>query len=207
MKEKICLFGGSFDPVHMGHLVIAETARLRFGFDRVIFVPAFQPPHKDNEPVASADERAAMVRIAISGNPFFDFSDFEIASRNVSYTHETVRHFKDAEGVHSGCLYFLLGLDMLGGLDRWKELDYLMENVNMVVGMRPGMSIEDAARGCAGIGDFHRTRIIENIFEVPAIDISSTIIKERIVRGESIKYLVPEGVERYIYGKKIYAQD
>lgn len=201
---KICLFGGSFDPIHTGHLIIAQSALEAFELDRVVFIPAYKAPHKPGHHPANAEQREQMVKLATGANPSFGVCHFEIEKKGVSYTHQTVRHFQ--EEFKGAELFFLLGLDLLGGLHTWKEFGFLCENVEFIVGRRKGYDTDDIASLCTALEPKVAERIARNVFDIPGIEISSTAVKDRIAGGASIKYIVPEKVEEYIYDNGLYTK-
>ncbi len=189
---KIGLFGGSFDPVHIGHLILAQRACERFKLDQVLFVPAGQTPHKAARCRAQAADRLRMLRTAVRGNPRFAVCDWEIRRGGVSYTIDTVRHLQRRLGAGVR-LHLIIGLDLLPGLAAWREAEELLSRVHVLVGTRAGAP---AARAPG------RSRV--SFFEIPGVELSSTQVRRMIVRGESVRYLLPEGVERYVRQKGIY---
>ena len=170
MTVRLALFGGTFDPIHNGHLLLAECARERFRLDRVIFLPVFEPPHK-HRPVASSKDRLAMVRRAIRGNSAFAVSDWEIRQKRVVYTVETVEHFRGQRP--PSAWYFIVGSDSLRDLPQWRE-----------------------------------SRRLQRLCRVIGLDrfepFASHEIRDRVRRGLSIRYHVPEAVGRYIQSHRLY---
>jgi nicotinate-nucleotide adenylyltransferase len=189
---KVALFGGTFDPVHWGHLLLAESARTAFQLDRVIFVPTGQPPHK-SIPIASAAHRLRMLRLAIASNPHFQLSDWEIRQKRVVYSHETVAHFRQ-QGMKRP-VYFIVGADMLQILPDWNRADVLLKECIFLAADRPGFlwkKVPAAVRGKARRIDW------------PATAVASRDIRKAIGKGKSIRYLVPDAVERYIQKHRLY---
>jgi nicotinate-nucleotide adenylyltransferase len=197
---KLGLFGGTFDPVHMGHLVVAEETRVRLGLDQVLFVPAGRPWFKADQAVSDARHRLAMVEMAIGGNPHFGLSDTEIRRPGASYTVDTLVELRDT---HPGEIqvYVIAGLDALQEVDRWHRPLDVLALATLVGYARPGAQI--LARGAI---DSLRSGASEEVvvIEGPLIGISSSEIRERVARGLSISYLVPEAVERYIDEHGLY---
>jgi nicotinate-nucleotide adenylyltransferase len=188
--KRIGILGGTFNPLHIGHLAIAEVAQERMELDRVVFVPSFEPPHKRLVYLAPAKDRLEMLRLSVKNNPKFDVSDYEVQKGGKSYSIDTVRHFQKEFGKETK-LFFIVGGDSAPYLHTWKKIDELLKIVSFVVVNRPGN--EDV-----GIEIPHHSVIM------PGIDISSSYIRRRILQGKSIKYLVPEEVFRYIEKHKIY---
>jgi len=186
---KIGILGGTFNPIHIGHLILAEEAREKLGLDKVVFVPAHLPPHKDNSDIAQADERLAMLKLALKDNSCFAASDIEIKRSGRSYTIDTIKEFKRTNPLDE--LYFLIGSDLLKYLDEWKDLGEIIKMVKFVAATRPGYPLE---------------KIPAYISTLPirAVDISAFEIRSAIKEGKSFRYLVPESVFGYINRKKLY---
>jgi nicotinate-nucleotide adenylyltransferase len=186
---KIGILGGTFNPIHTGHLILAEEAREKLGLDKVVFVPAFLPPHKDNGDITSAVDRLKMVKLAIKDNRYFSVSSTEIKRAGRSYTIDTIREFK--ERYPNDELYFVIGSDLLKYLEEWKDLNQILEMVRFIVATRPGYPLEK-------IPSYIKTMAIR------AVDISAFEIREAIKENKSFRYLVPEGVCKYITKKGLY---
>lgn len=186
---KIGLLGGTFNPVHIGHLILAEEVREKMGFDRIIFVPTFLPPHKENSNIAQAQERLKMLKLAIKGNGYFSASDAEIKRNGRSYTIDTIREFKGSYPKDE--LYFIIGSDLLKYLDEWKDLAEIIKMVKVIVATRPGFPLEE-------IPSYIHTIAIR------AVDVSAFEIRECVRKDKSFRYLVPEGVFNYINKKRLY---
>ncbi len=186
---KIGILGGTFNPVHIGHLILAEEAREKLGLDKMIFVPAYLPPHKDNSDIAPANDRLSMVKIAIKANKFFQASDVEIKRDGRSYTIDTIREFKKVYPHDE--LYFIIGSDLLKYLDDWKDLQEIIRIVKFVAATRPGYPLE---------------KIPSHISTIPirAVDISGFEIRNAIKENKSFRYLVADGVFKYINKKRLY---
>ena len=197
---KIGLLGGTFDPIHMGHLIIAEEVRLKLALDEVLFIPAGQPWLKSERRVAPGEHRLEMLKLAIGPNPHFKVSTIELERPSPSYSVDTVSALQDELGAEVE-LYFIIGFDALAELPIWKEPSRLLGLCQIVAVGRPGYaeldwrSLEQSIPGIS-------SRVV--VVDVPQIDISSTQIRERVAEGLSISHLVPEAVERYILKHRLY---
>ena len=187
---KIGILGGTFNPIHIGHLIIAEEAREKLGLDKIIFVPAYLPPHKDNSDIAPADHRLNMARLAIKGNIYFSVSDMEIKRDGRSYTIDTVREFKKLYPDED--LYFIIGSDLLTYLDEWKDLNEIIKMVKFVAATRPGYPLQNLPSYISTL-------------PIRAVDISGFEIRNCVKEHKSFRYLVPEAVCKYILKKRLYA--
>lgn len=196
------IMGGTFDPIHMGHLAAAEGARHLVGLHRVVFMPNRQPPHKAGRPVTSAEHRAAMVRLAIAGNPAFAFSDLELHREGPSYTLHTVRAIMEQHP--DWRLAFLAGMDSLVDLTTWYEYRTLLTLIDMVIFTRPGYSEAQRDAALAALGTELTGRI--RLIEVPGVAVSATMLRERAREGYPLRYLVPDAVERYIEENGLYRE-
>ena len=186
---KIGILGGTFNPVHIGHLILAEEAREKLGLDKVIFVPTYLPPHKDNSDIAPAPERLSMVKLAIKDNRNFSVSDIEIKRDGRSYTIDTIKEFKTRYPKDE--LYFIIGSDLLKYLAEWKDLDEIIKMVNFIVATRPGYPLEK-------IPAYIKTMPIR------AVDVSAFEIRSCVKENKSFRYLVPEAVYNFIRKKGLY---
>lgn len=218
MAQRIGILGGTFNPVHYGHLAAAEEVRDRLKLERVLFVPSFLPPHKHEEDIPSAIQRQEMVRLAIVSNPLFKLSDIEVKRGGRSYTIETIEGLAP---MYPGAeLYFIMGLDSFLEIRTWKEWERLLTLCTFVVLSRdayrfrdlkelglPGPTGEELSLIDSGAKD-HVTLRSEGItlalLRIPLYEISSTDIRQRVRSGRSIKYLLPEQVEHYIIDNKLY---
>ncbi|MBF0620085.1 MAG: nicotinate-nucleotide adenylyltransferase [Candidatus Omnitrophica bacterium] len=188
--KKIALFGGTFDPVHIGHLLMARTALETMKFDKVIFIPSCVPPHKSGEMLFSVEDRFEMVKLAIMGNPQFEASDFEVKNGGRSYSLETVRYFRGLFPSEDK-LYFVVGGDAAKGIENWKGVDEIKTLCSFVTANRPGYSRGDAKKKYPAV-------------TMHGVDISSTEIRKRILAGKSVQYLVPDNVLDYIRKNHLY---
>jgi nicotinate-nucleotide adenylyltransferase len=189
------LIGGTFDPIHLAHLIIAQEALGSLPLDRVIFVPAARPPHKTNGDITRVEDRLEMVRLAIADNPGLGLSDIEARRQEPSYTIDTIRRFREEVG-EGERLHFIMGADSLVQFFTWKMPLELLSECEFVVVPRPGVRIED--------GDA-RIREKARVLDAPLLEISSSDIRERVRTGRSIRYLVPPAVRAYIEKKNLYS--
>ncbi len=199
-KTPIGVFGGTFDPPHYGHLVIAEEARARLGLRRVIFLPAGKPPHKPDRVISPVAHRLAMVLLAIAGNPGFRLSRLDVDRPGPCFTAELLEMLQ-AELGPTADLHFIVGMDSLGDFLTWHEPARVLRAARLVAATRPGYTcdlseMEDAIPGAT-------SRII--LLEAPALEISSTELQARVRAGLPIRYQAPEAVARYIRQHGLYA--
>lgn len=191
--KRIGLMGGTFDPVHYGHLVTAEQAYYQFDLDKVVFVPSGQPPHKMGKQITSREHRYMMTVLATTSNPHFEVSSIEVDRSGPSYAIDTVRAFRDRYGYDAG-LYFITGADAILEMLEWKDSDALLELCEFIAATRPGYALHsDKIEQIFG----HRANKI-HFLEVPALAISSTDIRERLKDGRPVRYLLPDMVINYI---------
>jgi|YNPMSStandDraft_1061717.scaffolds.fasta_scaffold50863_2 nicotinate-nucleotide adenylyltransferase len=199
---KAGILGGTFDPVHLGHLIVAHDAMERLGLDKLIWVPARQSPHKRVGPVADAEHRHAMVSLATRGIPGFEVSRVELDRPGISYTVDTLR---ELQRHHPGCEWVLLiGADQLWELHAWKDVDQILELCTVIPMHRPGC--ERSGRSPEDLrlpGDWNR-RLWERWLPVRQVEISSSEIRQRLAAGKRVRYFVPESVEHYIYEYHLY---
>lgn len=193
--KRLGVFGGTFNPIHTGHLIIAQDIRERFELEKLVFIPASTPPHKDNHFIISPQHRFRMISLAIESNPHFEVSEVEISRGGRSYTVDTLATLR---GLHPELarLIFIMGLDQALEIQTWKDADRLFSLAEILVVSRPGFDISALSLDIRKKVQFLVGR---------SIDISSTEIRTRVRAGESIAYLVPKEVERYIYEKGLYS--
>ena len=196
----IGVFGGTFDPIHLGHLIVAEEIRIKLKLDEVLFVSAGLPWLKTGRALSPARHRAEMIRLAIASNKYFKLSTIEIDRPGPSYSVDTMENLRNQFGSGVG-LYFILGSDALAELPRWKEPSRLIQRCYLVFFTRPGYPIPELTSLEPSIPGIS-SRSIQ--VEVPQIDISSTQIRNRVSQGLSLRYLVPQDVEKYIIEQKLY---
>lgn len=192
-SKKIGILGGTFDPIHLGHLVLAEQVREKLKLNQVIFIPCFSPPHKTRRKLSPAKDRFCMTRLALEDNPFFSVSDIELKRRGPSYTVDTLRQLKDL--YPDSKIYFLTGSDVLNEICTWKDPEQIYKLVKVVIATRPGFDEFDSEN------HFAKRSII---IRITGVNISSSQIRNMVKKGQSIKYLVPLKVEEYIEKRKLY---
>lgn len=199
-RERIGLFGGTFDPVHVGHLAAAEAARERLGLERVVFLPAGEPPHKPAGAHASGSDRLAMLRLATADNAHFAVDTCELDRSGPSYTVETLSGF--AERQPGAELLWLLGSDSLVELHNWRQPLRLCALATLAVLLRPGWTRDVIEEWRAGPGRSFGARIV--VLDVPGLDVSARALRAAMASGASVRYLVPEAVRSYIAGRGLY---
>jgi len=186
---KIGILGGTFNPVHIGHLILAEEAREKLGLDKVIFIPTALPPHKDNVNIAPAEDRLKMLKLATKSNKYFSVSDIEIKRQGRSYTIDTIKaltnKYKNDE------LYFIIGSDLLKYLNEWKDLSQILKMVKFIAATRPGYSLEQ-------IPPYIQT------LPIRAVDVSGFEVRQCVQQGKSFGYLVMDKVFDHIKKRKLY---
>jgi len=197
---KIGVLGGTFDPVHQGHLVIAEEAINRLNLAEILFVPAGQPWLKMDYPISSAEHRVQMVRLAIANKPGFKLSTMEIERDGPTYTVDTIAQLQAQLGTGTE-LFFILGWDNLNELPQWREPARLVKLCHLVAVPRPGYPLPDLDSLEVAIPGLTSSTIILN---TPEIDISASEIRQMVAQGLSISHLVPEPVDRYIREHRLY---
>lgn len=197
MTTRIGLLGGTFDPIHLGHLIIASYAADELGLDEVMFLPAQTPPHKLDETISPTGDRLAMLEMALEGDDRFSISDADLRTGAPSYTSDLVARL--SETMPEAQLFFIAGADSLRDFPTWHQPTVILRYVDLAIATRPGVQItEHMLDAVPGLRD----RV--SLFPSPLIDISSTTIRERARRGASIRYLVPERVHRYIQERGLY---
>lgn len=201
--QRLGVMGGTFDPIHYGHLVTAESVRHQFGLAKVIFVPAGRPPHKANEKISAPEHRLAMTRLAVASNPCFEVSALEIERPGPSYSYDTVleikRRYRPVE------VYFITGADAVLEILTWHRVEELLAACYVVAATRPGYDLTTLREKLAQLPAQLVNQIVP--IEVPALAISSTEIRRRVREGKPIKYLLPEAVEAYIMEHGLYRED
>jgi len=199
-RKRIGVLGGTFDPIHYGHLVAAEEARELLGLMKVIFVPSGHPPHKAADDMTDGEHRWAMTVLATQDNPRFEVSRIELDRPDVSYTVDTLRLLQ--ERMPETELYFITGADMFLELPTWKEPETILRSFHFVAVARPGWSLERLDGRLRLLIERYRCHV--HILNVPGIAVSSTEIRDRLRAGRSVQYLVPTPVVEYILQKGLY---
>jgi nicotinate-nucleotide adenylyltransferase len=195
--RRVGVMGGTFDPIHHGHLVAASEVAHRFGLDEVVFVPAGQPWQKTDRTVSAAEDRYLMTVIATAADPRFRVSRVDVDREGPTYTVDTLRDLKAelAEGGTDAEVFFITGADALASIVSWHAADELLGLAHFVGVTRPGHALTDPGLPAGSV----------TLVEVPALAISSTDCRERAARGEPIRYLVPDGVLEYVAKRHLYA--
>lgn len=202
---RIGIFGGTFDPVHLGHLILAEQSREQARLDQVWFVPAARPPHKQDQSLSSFDRRAEMLALAIAGQPVFRVDDLERRRPGPSYTIDTLteihqRHPNDE-------LFLLAGSDVLPDLASWREPGPIIELAGLLIAARPGWPIWPHDQLLAALNLPKPDALRFQVVYAPLISISSRDLRQRVSQGRSLRYLVPPAVDAYIEAHRVYHED
>jgi nicotinate-nucleotide adenylyltransferase len=219
---RIGLFGGTFDPIHIGHLRAALDVKEGFNLDQIVLIPAARPPHKTQAEVTRASDRLKMVKLSAAGRSGFAVSDVELKRSGNSYTIDTICHFKRSLSKDIE-IFFILGMDAFLEIDTWKSYQALLEQVSFIVMNRPVLDCRETSARWRILENFLKSKISEEytfsdtgsrfdhpkarpiyIFDVTSLDISSTGIRELVKKGRSIEFMVPEKVERYIKTRGLY---
>lgn len=200
--KKVGIMGGTFNPVHMGHLVLAEAARLQHGLDEVWFMPSGKPPHKKKQEILPDAQRSDMIRLALEENDAFYFSDLELRREGTIYTSDTLEilcreHPKDE-------FYFIIGGDSLMQLESWHEPQEIFQRAVILASRRNGLDGEELQEKMEELQEKYHARI--RYVSIPSLEISSAQIRKRICDNESVRYLLPEKVYAYICKNQLYRQ-
>ncbi|MFH1419983.1 MAG: nicotinate-nucleotide adenylyltransferase [Planctomycetota bacterium] len=201
--QRIALFGGSFDPIHFGHLISARSIAEQLDLSRVILIPAPRPPHKPNVVLTDTSQRIAMARLAVEGDPLFSVSDIEMKRGGPSYTIDTVSAFRAELGA-SAVLHWIIGADSLPELVTWRRIAELVTRVTIVTATRPGWTPPDLSQLAGAVGREQAQSLLDQCCATPAIDISATDIRGRVAANLPIRYLVPAAVASYIVRYGLY---
>ena len=203
MSERIALFGGSFNPIHLGHLIVTRNIAEQLHLDRVILLPSATPPHKATVALLAPEHRAAMVRLAVEGEPLFEISDHDLTREGPSYTVDTVAHFREVLGPEA-VLHWIIGADSLAELTTWYRVRALVSSCRIITAARPGWERIDFDVLRTRLSEEHIASLREGMLNTPRIDISATDIRHRVRAGRSIRYLVPDVVREYIEQHELY---
>ncbi len=198
---KIGIMGGTFNPIHTGHLLLAETALSSEGLQKVMFIPSGKPYMKDEDSVLDASHRQKMVELAIADNPSFSVSDMEIRRLGNTYTSETLTILKQEQPETE--FYFILGADNLFTMETWKEPEKIFSACTILAAVRNGVDNAQMQEKCRELSDNYHAKI--KLLSFPETDISSTDIRMLIRQNKSIRYMVPEPVRRYIEKNQLYS--
>lgn len=201
---KIGILGGTFDPIHYAHLLLAESARETLGLDRVIFIPAAVPPHKQSRKITDGRIRAAMIRAAVAGYPEYGISTFELDSGGVSYTVETLRHLRMS--FPGDRLFLIVGSDTLCDIPNWYKPREVCRLASIAAAERPGSAPADYAPLAPIVSPARLARFSKLLVPMPLMEISSSEVRRRVARGGSIRFLTPEKVVRLIRKHGLYLE-
>jgi nicotinate-nucleotide adenylyltransferase len=192
---KTCLFGGTFDPPHFGHLIVAQTIFEAEHFDKIVFIPAHIPPHKKGKKISSLELRLEMLKIAIKDNPNFEISDIEIKRGGISYSLETIRDYKKQTELSQDELFYLIGSDSLKLFYAWENPKAILKECQLIVAIRPGFRPSDIPNWILAKVQFAN---------IPRIEISSSQIRARWIEDKTIRYMVTQPVWKFINENNIY---
>ncbi len=190
---RLGLYGGTFDPIHLAHLLIGEQARQELNLDRVIYMPSYISPHKRHHSISSAEHRLKMAELATQDNDSFFVSDYEIHQGGTSFTVHTLRHLHDQYNVSSDNLFLIIGADNLNTFNKWKQPDVILQLARLAVAGRPAHSPDSPVP---------EKRLVW--LDSPLLEISASAIRQRLQNGVSIRYWLPESVRRYIFEHGLY---
>jgi nicotinate-nucleotide adenylyltransferase len=196
---RLGLLGGTFNPPHLAHLVCAQEACVQLGLERVVWIPVFEPPHKEVEEDPGVEHRVELCRRAIAGDPRFELSRIEADVPGRSYTVDTLRRLHDSRPEDE--LTFIVGGDMAHALPTWHEPEAILSLATLGVAAREGVGRSDIAERLSGLAGADRIRF----FDMPRLDISSSMIRRRVASGRPVRYLVPDAVASYIASEGLYA--
>jgi len=199
--KKIAVMGGTFDPIHYGHLVAAETVRHRLEIEKVLFIPTGRPPHKNNRTVEHDEHRYLMTVLATANNPYFNVSRIEIDRPGLTYTIDTIQSLKKICSDETE-IFFITGADAINEILNWKKVGELLKICNFVAVTRPGYDKDSLINNMRNVQKNYDINI--TFIEVPALAISSTDIRNRVIAEIPIKYLLPDEVEQYIMKFELY---
>jgi nicotinate-nucleotide adenylyltransferase len=203
VKKKIALFGGTFDPIHLGHTAVAAAAAEHIGAEKIVFIPAKRSPLKDSFPEAGDGDRLAMIALAIADNEKFQLNDYELRKPEPSYTLETVRRFQADYG-GKALIYWLIGADGIDELSRWYGIVELIDECNLCVMFRAGCKPPDFAKFKDVWGAARVEKLQRNVIRTPLIDISSTEIRNRLAAGRDVTDMLAPQVADYIRKHGLY---
>lgn len=202
MKIGIC--GGTFNPIHCGHLAIAHEVRINFNLEKIIFIPTGKPPHKDLEVVADSFHRLRMVSLAVEEYAFFEVSDIEVLREGYTYTIDTLTELKGFYG-NGVRIFYIIGFDVLMSLETWKSLHHVAKMCEFIAVIRTGINDDDISNKIAYLRE--KFEVVVHLTNIQAVEISSTEIRQKLKDGISIKNIVPEIVEEYIKENNIYREN
>ena len=192
---KICLFGGTFDPPHIGHLLIAQTICEEEQFEKIIFIPSLNPPHKTKRIISPVNLRVEMLKSAIESNPHFEISEIEIQRGGTSFTIDTIQSYKKEFNIARNEIYFLMGSDSLGEFHTWKDPQNILKECHVIVALRPGFKPSSIPNW-----------ILHNIqfANIPQFEVSSSTIRNRWKKNKTIRYMVTQPVWEFINSHNLF---
>jgi nicotinate-nucleotide adenylyltransferase len=200
-RNRVGIMGGTFDPIHYGHLATAEAARIEFDLEEVIFTPAGNPPHKKDYEVTPAEARYLMTVLAINDNPYFKVSRMELDRAGYTYTIDTLKQFSKQHGKGTQ-LFFISGADAVLDILTWKDVGEVLQYCTFIAATRPGYPTDTLTQKLNELEEMYGIKVFQ--LKVTGLDISSTDIRRKIKEGFSVKYLLPDSVEKYIKKNGLY---
>lgn len=200
--SKIGIMGGTFNPIHFAHLILAESAYEQFSLDKIIFMPSKNPPHKSHDEIVSDELRSNMIQLAIEGNPHFEFSGLELNREGTTYTYETIEEL--TKEYPNNEYYFILGADSLFDFEKWKNPVRILELTNIVAAGRDHLSENKLKKQIEYLSEKYNANIY--LLKTPNMDISSQMLRKKVKIGETIRYYLPDVVEQYIIEHKLYSR-
>jgi nicotinate-nucleotide adenylyltransferase len=198
--SKIGIMGGTFNPIHTAHLILGESAYEQFGLDQILFMPSKTPPHKLQEDIISNEHRSSMVQLAIESNPHFEFSSLELNRTGITYTFDTLEELTKIHPENQ--YYFILGADSLFQIEQWKNPERIFQLTEIIAAGRYHLSPTKMEDQIAYLNLTYKAKI--HLLQIPNMDISSNLLRKKLLNGQSIRYYVPEKVEYYITEHNLY---
>ncbi|MGM0500005.1 MAG: nicotinate-nucleotide adenylyltransferase [Bacillota bacterium] len=197
-KKSVAIFGGTFDPPHLGHFILAEQLKNNFGLTEIIFMPTGKPPHKKDKVISPNEDRLNMLKLAVEENDFFSLSDWEIQNEGYSYTAKTLEQF--VPQIDADEIFFIIGADSLAEIFKWKKPEYLLSEGKFIVFNRPGYDLKEIT------SQKKYKAYLDNIITYQGlnIEISSSFIRDEFKKGNSIRYLTLDKIEQYIEENNLY---
>lgn len=198
--KRVGIMGGTFNPVHIGHLLIAEQSYHEYGLDYVLFMPAGHPPHKQQEEIIKNEDRLAMLLLATEDVPYFKVSDYELKKEGLSYTWETLSYFTRTAPEND--YYFIMGADSVKDLEHWRYPEIILQKAHVLAAVRGDTDLVALRQEADQLEQKYHAKI--SLLGAPELDISSRELRDRVVGGASIRFMVPEKVRRYIIEHGLY---
>lgn len=200
--RRIGIMGGTFNPVHNGHLLIAEQSYHEYHLDQILFMPAGHPPHKQRQNISGYEDRLAMLLLATEDIPYFGVSDYELNKKSLSYTYETLSYF--TRQYPDNEYYFIMGADSVKDLDNWCHPEIILKLAHILAAVRGDTDVEALNREADKLRSKYGARI--SLLGAPELDISSRELRARVAKGASIRFMVPDKVRKYIYEHHLYIE-